>query len=157
MANWKIGLIAGGLALTVSAVALAAMGASAGPICVLALVCVPVAVFVNERLRTRPQRAPTPQPAEPAPEDLERILGAVNVTWAWNLRLRRAGDLVSAPSKFGGVPDFLSGEQWPRCRMCGEAMTYLGQLPVGPTKSLSTWRRSAGASSCALRTARAGG
>ncbi len=136
MANWKVGLIAGGLAVAVSAVTLAVMGTSAGPICVLALVCVPVAMFINDRLRTRPRRAPKAERAEPTPEELERVLGAVNVTEAWNLRLRRAGALVSAPSKFGGVPDFLSEEQWPRCRMCGEAMTFLGQLPVGANKSL---------------------
>jgi hypothetical protein len=104
--------------------------------------------------------------------NLRRVLGEENLTEAWNLRIHPVGELVNAPCKFGGVPDFIDGkEQWPRCKMCGEPMTFIGQLPVGreepvrfPTEGrlflflcnsdptsetqCETWDHSSGCSSC---------
>ena len=145
MSNVKVGLWAGAVAIVVCVAAMLTRGAAwAAVVCVNALIAIAVVVFINDAWRRRSPGAPTrrvaaaPAPiVQATPEALLRVLGPEHVADAWNLRLRRVGQLVSAPTKFGGVPDFVDGvEQWPRCKQCSEPMTFLGQVEVGPAKPI---------------------
>lgn len=82
---------------------------------------------------------PSVKPARTAtldlsPASLQRIFGAENVTSA--TAYRRIEVAVAGTQKFGGRPDFLTGEHWPRCKQCQLPMTFIGQLDVGPRAPL---------------------
>jgi hypothetical protein len=105
----------------------------------LGLVLVPVVVAANDTLLTYRRRA-SPRPAQDrhdrSESNLRAVLGEENVAPAWNVRIEAVPTLIDAPSKFGGRPTYGGPERWPRCAMCSEPMTFIGQLEVGPGRPL---------------------
>jgi len=43
-------------------------------------------------------------------------------------KFKWAPDQIGTRHKLGGAPDFLQGEDWPKCPDCGEKMTFYAQL-----------------------------
>lgn len=109
------------------------------------LIAVTAVLFMILFARMRGPRDACPRPTGKAavapmdlsPENLEKVFGVDSVRPAWRLRPHAMPLLISEPSKFGGLPDYRGSEQWPRCTMCQEPMTFVGQIAVGPDKPIS--------------------
>lgn len=105
---------------------------------------IPVAVFVVERFRSPPRERArsildpgTPVPVEALTEEnLRRAFGDDGVAHAWVPKLEESPAHVDALERLGGPPAFLAPVAWPRCRHCGQPLTFIMQLAVGPERPL---------------------
>ena len=118
------------------------------PFLLLGLCLVPVAFFMADRLRAvlrkarsgaaAPRVGHVARPASPVPVDalteanLRRVFGEDGVATAWAPKLEASPAPVDALQRLGGPPAFLSPVEWPHCRRCGQALTFVMQLAVGP-------------------------
>ncbi|MFP2910488.1 DUF1963 domain-containing protein [Pyxidicoccus sp. 3LFB2] len=89
---------------------------------------------------SREARATTPVP--PVPEDalteqnLRRVFGADGVATAWAPKLGASSASVDMLERLGGPPAFFAPVEWPRCRRCGQPLTFVMQVAVGPERPL---------------------
>lgn len=114
------------------------------PFLLLGLCLVPVAVFLGARLRKpAPVAPPPPEPSRLrvppealTEENLRRVFGEENVAQAWVPRMGEGPAPAQALEKLGGAPAFVEPMEWPRCRQCGQRLTFVAQLAVGPERPL---------------------
>lgn len=100
----------------------------------------PAGVFMVERYRNEPRHpraSVAPAPQEDLTEDnLRRTFGEDGVARAWTPKLQASPAPVDALERVGGSPAFLAPVEWPRCRHCGQPLTFVMQVAVGPSRPL---------------------
>lgn len=75
--------------------------------------------------------ASSPSSILPTPQALSQVFGDENVRTAKSLIVRPVQELLGSVEKFGGHPTGVVRAEWPRCGMCAEPLTFVGQIQAG--------------------------